>query len=1067
MTRRPAERATAAAPLDASGARAWPPDRAVRQRITRELDANILVEAGAGSGKTRQLVARMLALVRRGTAVEHLAAVTFTRKAAAELAQRFRNELEAASREAAAAGAPGARALDEALRNVDRAFIGTIHAFCARLLREHPVEARVDPGFEELGEAEAKRFAAEFWTWHLDRRHALADPVLTRLDELGLEPADLRDAFDLVVEDSDLAHPAPETPPPDVDGLRDRLLQLMDEAFELLARKPAGAGEDDLQKRLLRLRFLHRTTGWATARDLCAALPVLSKSACKPTQRDWASDADGKRRVKDLGERFAAFVEGPAAEALRAWRAHRYPAVIAFLDPLAADFREHRRRAGRLTFQDLLQFAADLLREQPDVRRSLGRRWRHLLVDEFQDTDPLQAEVCFLLASDPEEGADWRRVTPRPGALFLVGDPKQSIYRFRRADIRVYEQVRRRFEQVGEVLPLTANFRSAGAIGRFTDAAFARLLESGGRSEIQAPFAPLETDPARDAEGRVWQYRLDLDGSPGLAEVAEADAPLVAGWIASRVAQGRSAGDFLVLPWRKVAVASYARELERRGLPVTTSGAGLTVDRELRELVVLLQGLADPQDATWTVAALEGLFFGLSPLDLWEHRRAGGSFSFERSAFTGGSPVEAALERMSRWARLFREESADAALAAVVRDLGLVPLAAAGSMAESRAGSLVHALDVVAAAASRGSADLRSALEAIEGASEATEVEAPLRPGRPDAVRVMNLHKAKGLEAPIVVLPHPTGVVDLDVVRHVRRPPDGPAEAYLRVIGDRQPLAEPADWEALAAEEKRWEEAEGRRLLYVAVTRAGEELVVARCEATAGRSPWRALEVDLDRFAESLTPTPGAVSEGPVAGVSLDELTETITAVDRRRESCGEPAYAAAAVTAGPGEALLVGGGEGRGREWGALVHRALAGMGRGRRDEALRRFVRALLMDAERPVDAGGEPRELEELLELLEAVRGSDAWQRLAAGPRELTLARLEREPGGTARLLTGAIDALALGPDGRPTLLVDWKTDAVDGAEWEARRLHYGQQIETYGVMVQALTGSRPESELVRVR
>jgi hypothetical protein len=141
--------------------------------------------------------------------------------------------------------------------------------------------------------------------------------------------------------------------------------------------------------------------------------------------------------------------------------------------------------------------------------------------------------------------------------------------------------------------------------------------------------------------------------------------------------------------------------------------------------------------------------------------------------------------------------------------------------------------------------------------------------------------------------------------------------------------------------------------------------------------------------------------------------------------------------------------------------------MGRGRSGEGLRRFARALLLEAGRRTGPDGEPEELPELMDLLKGIRRSEAWRSLGPGPRELTVTRLEPEPGGTARLLSGAVDALALGPDGRPARLVDWKTDAVEGEEWEARERHYRDQVEAYSRMVEALTGSRPVSELVRVR
>src|SRR5690606_28853649 len=133
----------------------------------------------------------------------------------------------------------------------------------------------------------------------------------------------------------------------------------------------------------------------------------------------------------------------------------------------AEAYERDRLRAGTLNFQDLLQFAARLLRESPAARRELGERYRYLLVDEFQDTDPVQAEVLFLLGSEPESGTQWRDTVPRPGALFVVGDPKQSIYRFRRADMTLYAQVKQRFEELGAVVELVANFRSGEPVERF------------------------------------------------------------------------------------------------------------------------------------------------------------------------------------------------------------------------------------------------------------------------------------------------------------------------------------------------------------------------------------------------------------------------------------------------------------------------------------------------------------------------------------------------------------------------------------------------------------------------
>jgi hypothetical protein len=209
----------------------------------------------------------------------------------------------------------------------------------------------------------------------------------------------------------------------------------------------------------------------------------------------------------------------------------------------------------------------------------LGERFRHLLVDEFQDTDPIQAEVCFLLASPVEEGNDWRMVTPRPGALFVVGDPKQSIYRFRRADIGIYNQVKERLSRAGEVLNLTRNFRSTTAIGTLVNDHF-RTCFPPTASPRQAAFGELEAERAPAAA--VGVHRL-LVSSGNRDDVVHANADQVASWIAGEVgAKRRTAGDFLVLTWVTKDIEPIARALAERNVPAVTTGAPLMQDMASR-----------------------------------------------------------------------------------------------------------------------------------------------------------------------------------------------------------------------------------------------------------------------------------------------------------------------------------------------------------------------------------------------------------------------------------------------------------------------------------------------------
>lgn len=1069
--------------------RSDPTDQAARDRIRTDLKTNLLVEAGAGSGKTTELVGRMLALVRSGVSLSQITAVTFTRKAAGELSQKFREELEQARREAASSGDRAASLLERALQEIEHCFIGTIHAFCARLLRERPFAAGVDPDFAEVTTVEEEQLGREFWAGYLDDLQVRSDPIVARLHEAGIELHDLvpfstlrgrrrgagaqrgwGEAFREMISSPDVVFPFEETPVPEFSAVRRELEGLLERARELLPPRPLGSrGADELQAAMRRLLRPRRTSNWDHPADFFADLQTLY-APHKVVQNRWAADADGKRRVKSLGEDVERFVKGPAERALDAWYVHRYGLVLGFLSPLVEAFAEHRRSNGQLTFQDLLAVTAGFLRRDPEARAELGERYRYLLVDEFQDTDPLQAEVCLLLTSPPEEGAEWLQVRPRAGALFVVGDPKQSIYRFRRADIEVYNLVRDLFARFGDVIELTENFRSRPAIGTFVDAVFGRLFPPAATPE-QAGFAPLNTQQG-DEPGRVGCYQL-CPGGKSKDLVRAADSRAVASWIAQRIGCGeRSAGDFLVLPYPKAALAFYTRELEKRDIPVTTTGAGMIVDRELEELLVLLEALADPGDAVWTVAALQGLFFGLDPQRLLAYRLQSGSPTIERPVRDPESAVGMALSTLRRWSQLFRRVPLDAAMEQVVHEIGLLPLAAAGEMAESRAGSLAHALEVAASVAIRGGGNLRSAIKAIESTIESADVEAPLRPGRTDAVRVMNLHKAKGLEAPVVILPYPMGFYVHEQTRHVRRV-GGTAEGWLNFTKPwgraSLTIARAPRWNEHEARELSFLQAEHARLLYVAATRAREELVVAECAETLKDSPWRELHDELERLATPLELVASDPFPRRRATVTIAEIAVHDARVEAARKRAAEPAYVLATVTAVAEEEFAFQGAEGRGREWGTIVHGAIAAMGRGRSGEELRGYCHALLVSNERPLDSRGVPAELEELMGLLERVRASQAWADLTASGMsrwELAVARLEGSEGEPPRLLTGAIDALQIGPAGTPWRILDWKTDSVEGEEWNARERLYRRQVEEYGGILTGLMGVAAEGAIERV-
>ncbi|MGQ0562041.1 MAG: UvrD-helicase domain-containing protein, partial [Gemmatimonadota bacterium] len=787
------------------------PDAAARARISTDLDTNLLVEAGAGAGKTTQMIRRMLALVATERAqVEQIAAVTFTRKAAAELRERFQNQLESAIRAARAANDhPLAERLDHALKRIDGGFIGTIHAFCARMLREHPIEAGLDPDFHEVVEVEELLLRRHAWARACERMAHEGAPELRDLVQVGLRPAQLQPLYEKLCDFVDVEFPAERRPRPDPARVREELQRLVDRAEQLLPARRPGGGYDDLQKRLRGLGFKRQVLSWNHETNFFDALEkAIGIANAKISAAKWR-DA---REARELHQAFKDFgaAGGAAAALLAEWFAHRYPFAIAFARKAAKLYAHDRLRTGKLNFQDLLMFAARLLRENANARRALGAKYRFVLVDEFQDTDPIQAEILFLLASADASRRDWRSVELRPGALFVVGDPKQSIYRFRRADIGIYNQVKARFAAgQGEVLQLTSNFRSTKPLETFVNQVFSQLLPEVA-TDRQAAFTPMMVQKPGKAAHGAWCQSFDV-ATRRHDIIAGADADRIATWIAKRIRKRkRGPGDFLLLTNRKAALQVYARALEARDVPVEVSGSAVGLEEELHELVILLEALSDPADPTLTVAVLLGLFFGLDHEQLLLHKLARGTFHFLDEQILPDTPVVTALRQLRQWWQLARREPADVAIPRIVEDIGLLPHAAGGDLGATRAGALLFALDAVRAAGMAGDTSLRAAIEAIRVATEAAEAEAPLEPGRSDVVRVMNVHKAKGLEAPVVILAFPTGEWQGTPAIHVERPATGKAIGYVRVEERAEAfamrtLAQPLDWPARAAAEAEYE----------------------------------------------------------------------------------------------------------------------------------------------------------------------------------------------------------------------------------------------------------------------
>ncbi len=954
-----------------------PSDEEARQKIVLVLDRNFLVEAGAGSGKTKSLVDRMLALLKGGKCrIETLAAVTFTRKAAAELRGRFQTELERGVREAGDREVQGR--LKDALENLEQCVIGTIHSFCARLIRARPVEIALDPDFHEMEEIEDVVYRDKCWQEYLLHVRLGDSPVLDRLDAGGLDPEDLKDSFTEVSRFPEVKLMPGREKAPDYAIYRAELEDFLADALECVPKDPPEKGFDGLMRLMRRCFYRRRNLGFDDHRVLMETLELLDKSSgFKKTY--WPDKAEAEA----FSKQFEAFQDRVVRPALLEWREYRHFLALDFLKPAVEFYTARRREQARVNYEDLLILASRLLRDNPEVRRYFQRQFSHILVDEFQDTDPIQAEVLLYLTGGNCEERDWRKISPRPGSLFLVGDPKQSIYRFRRADIDTYNLVKRRIlESGGEVLVLTANFRSLHSLRDWINPVFRNIFPQDF-SRFQAAFAPLDMVRPDEPEAGSGVFKIVLPPvrRHSRLPIAEADAAAIGDairWACSgglklaRSEEEKSRGlgpeakpaDFLILLRYKKQMHVYARALEERGIPYEISGSGAFAEsEEIREIVNLVKALAEPDNPIWTAAVLRGIFFGLSDNDLLAFKREGGSFSFLDRGEGKGDRVDsreagndtpavraertrAALGRMYEWWRWTREYPASTVMERILESSGIVAYLAAGDMGSSRTGNLMKWLEI-----------LRSQeLEGLTGFSDLADFSAELMhlweieemsltPGRTDSVRIMNLHKAKGLEAPVVFLAHPCGIRDHEPKRHVMRTEeDGPRGYFVfeKKRGfQRIRLSQPLDWSEKASEENRYQAAEEMRLMYVAATRARNVLVISSYGAKMAHRAWEALDDNLEsdpgsgrpEVSELELPSGDAPPDREPLMLVPGEVAEARKKISEGWARASTPSYAVDTVTSLAKAELdtPVRRESAFGMSWGRVVHSVLEAIGRGR----------------------------------------------------------------------------------------------------------------------------------------
>jgi ATP-dependent helicase/nuclease subunit A len=835
------------------GQNSVPIDQAERERLLAELDATFFVEAGAGTGKTTALVRRVVELAKAGRmSMLGLAAITFTEAAAAELRDRVRQGLESAAADDELAAESRSRC-EVAAREVDLAAIQTVHAFAGALLRTFPIEAGLPPGFGTLDQIQRDlAFDERFRAWLYDEVPEEGNPAreaVRRIFALGMTPDRLRELARGLQDQYDLLEAEPlatgarpalgwDSPEPaDAIQVAQRWGAELEGLLPMLehARDPA-AGR--LAREVRNVQFVAGRMRQAADDD--EALEALQGFLQRYPRRSGAQSEWHQGYEQDVRDIKAAFKDSRAEveDALAEHRAAALGALLGHLRDLTLRYAAERKRQGMATFHDLLTWTRDLLRDHPDVRRRAQARWQRLFVDEFQDTDPLQAEIAVLLASEPNqaEERDWRELRLVPGMLFLVGDPKQSIYRFRRADIAMYDAIYERFADAAERLSLVQNFRSVAPVIRWVNHHF--TVDMDGERGVQARYTELHPRPGgettlADADCGVRLLGGFVDGKAAMRAREEADA--IARLVRRMVAEGWPVLDpesgqprpvryqdvCLLMPTR-TNLRWLERKLEAYDLPYRMQSGTLVLNtQEVRELLACLRAIDDPSDQVALVAALRSPAYGCSDAELLQWAEADGALSYLREEGGCDGPVREAFVSLRGFHMRRLDHSAAITAERFIRQRMLAEQAFGHPRPREAWRRLRYVVAQARALAGSGQPTLRALLDWLEGLQRTSfyDAESPTPEADEDAVQLMTIHGAKGLEFPVVIL---TGLGS--------RPRDQSTIAFVpdRIGGQLHVRCGEFQTPGYAREhEQQLDAAERVRLLYVAATRAREHLVLS------------------------------------------------------------------------------------------------------------------------------------------------------------------------------------------------------------------------------------------------
>lgn len=815
-------------------------DQKQRDIIKNKLDKNIFVEAGAGSGKTHSLVERMVSMVKSGIDVSKISAITFTKAAAVEFYNRFENMLS----EAINSDIPEKekRLCEKALLEIDLCFMGTIDAFCNMVLSENPIEAGIPLNstivsdeeyrflikseynniIKDLKDSEDIAALKDFMRFQLNPKDAFTECMYKILDKRN-NTIETKDRKEIIKKEEEFYNKYQEDIQKLIKGFTDENGKYIYEG--------SGGAKDDKEYVL--------NNEWVVLNEWrerpTAVINFLNKGLKKVCI---------EKNIQKMSRTFNDYFEekklyyGPVKEKvediIKEFKTIKYDYTISFVARFIEKVSNRLIQKGKLTFFDNLYLFRNLLKKDiedgGELIKHITNRHEYYLIDEFQDTNPIQAEIAFYLTAE-KPNVDFTLCKPKPGRLFIVGDPKQSIYRFRNADVISYNYIKELFAKNGdEFLELTSNFRTQSKLIEYFNKQFKSTFNEL-YDGLQAPFKSVDyVDRHKDKPILEGIYKYEASDIT--------DASCVGNLIVNLIDNGYKYSDVMVLTSTKARLKDYMEVFEDKSIPYEIEGKSVFDDCEVFiNLRYLLGAIANPDDSYYVYKALKKVL-KISDSHIY-------------SVFNNKGPTliedikDKQINRLTEFYKNNKDNDAVVVFNNLIEEFDLLNISSVRHLEY-----LYYAKELLREQVANFSVvTLKEAYKFLNDITEKNIVEKciSLSKGEEDnRVLLANVHKVKGLERKVVILTsnyksastNPTDDVEIHTSfkkkqnYFIKVPEPGTFNTYI-IETDEYKKEQESEGRALLCEED--------RIAYVAATRAKDVLFVSSNslnEERKKKTPW-------------------------------------------------------------------------------------------------------------------------------------------------------------------------------------------------------------------------------------